>query len=96
MKVLAVLVLAALSSPSFGFESVQEFWEKFRTKSCEQSRDKATARIEAQKSDVYDGPIAAFHGRTIVRFVRSVQRCDVVYSEDEGMLYDYLLRVEVR
>jgi len=96
----AILILAGLTvaGESFAFESIHEFWEKYRSKSCEQSQAKAAARILEQAkshSDIYDGPIAHFKGKRILRFVQSVQHCEVLWSEDQGRLYDYMLRVEV-
>lgn len=88
----------ALGTKTMGFESVLEFSETFREKKCALSRQSAHNRVlrQAQSgSDVYEGPTKKYHGMKILRFIESEEGCESIWSEFEGKLYDYHLRIQV-
>ena len=92
------LSLVFSTSQVFALENTIEFVEMFRSKSCETSKTQAKERVAKQVqsgTDVYSGSIKYYHGKKVIRFIQKIAGCNPIWSEAEGMLYDYHLTVQI-
>lgn len=98
MRQLFIAFLLTMSSQSFAaVENLEQFTERFQGQTCAAARTQAAerARDMVNGNGSYDGQVAAYKGKKVVRLIQIATGCESIYT-DLGKQYWYWLTIQVQ